>query len=167
MRRQGQPGMVLRPQAAAMHGNGRCRQGSRPARPHRRRNQNRGVVRDELGKTVLVHCYVWERLVGPIPDGMVIDHQCRNRACCNIDHLRVVTPKQNVTENIVGCNWQLNAAKTHCKRVHEFTPENTRSQNGGRGRFCKTCFNIVRREWRAAQRMKIQKTNLDTSARET
>lgn len=32
---------------------------------------------------------------GPIPDGMVIDHQCRNRACVNPAHLRCITYKQN------------------------------------------------------------------------
>ena len=50
---------------------------------------------------VLAHRAMWEKLRGPIPDGMLIDHVCRNRACCNPDHLRVVTPKQNATENVV------------------------------------------------------------------
>ena len=42
-----------------------------------------------------VHRYVWERDRGPIPEGMQIDHQCFNKACFNLDHLRLVTNQQN------------------------------------------------------------------------
>ena len=45
------------------------------------------------------HRYAWMRVNGPIPKGMVLDHACRNRACCNVDHLRLATVKQN-NENI-------------------------------------------------------------------
>lgn len=53
-----------------------------------------GVVGVEL-RTVYVHRYVYERLVGPIPTGLVIDHLCRNRACFNPDHLEPVTQREN------------------------------------------------------------------------
>lgn len=42
-----------------------------------------------------VHRYVWERDRGPIPDLMQIDHTCWNKACYNLDHLRLVTNQQN------------------------------------------------------------------------
>ena len=42
------------------------------------------------------HRYAWERVNGSIPKGMVIDHMCWNRACVNIEHLRVVTQGQNL-----------------------------------------------------------------------
>ena len=45
------------------------------------------------------HRYAWERANGPIPEGMVIDHMCHNRACVNIEHLRLATTKQNA-ENL-------------------------------------------------------------------
>jgi len=48
-----------------------------------------------------VHRYAWSHEHGAIPDNMEIDHMCHNRACHNIDHLRVVTRKQN-TENHQG-----------------------------------------------------------------
>ena len=89
------------------------------------------------GETVAVHRHVWERVHGPIPDGMVLDHQCRVRPCCNEDHIRLVTPKINATENIVGVCWQLNAAKTHCSKGHPYNEANTyRSKTQ---RQCRQC----------------------------
>ena len=46
-------------------------------------------------RTTIVHRYAWEKANGPIPDGMVVDHMCWNRACVNVEHLRVVTVAQN------------------------------------------------------------------------
>lgn len=89
------------------------------------------------GKIVGVHRYVWELEYGAIIDGLVIDHACRNRACCNVNHLRLVTKHQNSTENVVGSFWQLNKAKTHCPQGHEYTVENTAYT--GRRRYCKAC----------------------------
>ena len=43
----------------------------------------------------LAHRQVWESLVGPIPDGLVLDHLCRVRHCVNPDHLDPVTPEEN------------------------------------------------------------------------
>ena len=48
------------------------------------------------GKLLQAHRLVWESVNGPIPSGLVIDHLCRNRACCNVDHLRVVTTAENL-----------------------------------------------------------------------
>lgn len=89
------------------------------------------------GKTVLVHRYVWEQVHGPIPKGLEIDHRCRVYACCNINHLRVVTHKVNSTENSdsVGA---VNKVKTHCPAGHEYTASNTRINRAG-SRVCRTC----------------------------
>lgn len=92
------------------------------------------------GKYFKVHRYIYEKEVGEIPKGMVIDHMCRNRGCCNPDHLRVVTYKVNVTENIVGASWQIQAAKTHCPHGHEYSPENTVRRNSRR--HCRECHRI-------------------------
>ena len=48
------------------------------------------------GRMVLAHRYAWERERGPIPDGAVLDHTCWERACCNVDHLRIATHQQNM-----------------------------------------------------------------------
>lgn len=45
---------------------------------------------------VRVHRAVWELLVGPIADGLELDHVCRVRHCCNPDHLEPVTRAVNV-----------------------------------------------------------------------
>jgi hypothetical protein len=95
-----------------------------------------------LGKIIPVHRYIWELEIGPIPEGLVIDHICRNRACCNTDHLRVVTRSVNSSENIFGTGWQINLAKTHCPQKHEYTEENMGKivdKNGAVHRYCRLC----------------------------
>lgn len=47
------------------------------------------------GKSVSAHRAVYEALVGPVPDGLVIDHTCRNKMCVNPAHLRTVTIAEN------------------------------------------------------------------------
>jgi hypothetical protein len=85
------------------------------------------------GRTVYAHRYAYERLVGPIPDGLVIDHLCRNRACCNPAHLEPVRQQ-------INCQRGERAGErvTECKRGHAYTPENTyRNPQGYRA--CRTC----------------------------
>lgn len=93
------------------------------------------------GKSVMVHRYVWEQTNGPIPKGLEIDHQCRVRACCNVQHLRVVTKKVNLTENVVGSCWQLLKARTHCPLGHPYDEANTYRNKFG-CRSCRSCNRI-------------------------
>lgn len=51
--------------------------------------------RNGRGNTAKAHRLVWELLVGPIGDGLELDHLCHNRGCCNPEHLREVTHKVN------------------------------------------------------------------------
>lgn len=104
-----------------------------------------------FGKKMLVHRYVWELANGPIPKGLMIDHQCMVRACCNVDHLRVVTHAVNITENsrAVGA---INKAKTHCIRGHPLFGDNmfiAKKAHSGKGsRVCRICWANSQRAYR-------------------
>ena len=52
------------------------------------------------GRTLLAHRWMYERMIGPIPTGMVINHICRNRRCVNPQHLEVVTQTVNCRKGI-------------------------------------------------------------------
>lgn len=91
------------------------------------------------GKNTRVHRYAWERENGPIPDGLVIDHLCRNRKCVSPDHLEVVTQAENVRRGEAGHHMrQKSKAIDSCPRGHAYTPENTRINRAG-ARVCRTC----------------------------
>jgi hypothetical protein len=81
------------------------------------------------------HRWSYELLVGPIPQGLVIDHLCRIHACVNPEHLEPVTDKTNTLRGFSPA--AKNAVKTHCKRGHEFTDANTGLHRNGR--FCRIC----------------------------
>ena len=76
------------------------------------------------------HRVVFGLLGQEIPEGMQVDHICRNRLCCNPDHLRFVTRDQNVVENSLSPS-ALNKAKYYCKRGHPLAGENLRLNRRG------------------------------------
>lgn len=92
------------------------------------------------GRTHWVHRLAWELLVGPIPDGLEIDHLCRNRRCVNPDHLEPVTRSENLRRGHTSTKTADTArAKTRCKHGHEFTPENTYVYVKTGRRQCRRC----------------------------
>ncbi len=88
------------------------------------------------GRHVRAHRWAYEQSIGPIPEGLQLDHLCRVRACVNPAHLEPVTGKENYRRG-EGAPAK-NGRKTHCVRGHAFTPENTAIRPGG-GRTCRTC----------------------------
>lgn len=93
---------------------------------------------------VRVHRYAYEFCVGPIPDGLTIDHLCRIRACVRPEHLEPVTHVENIKRG-----WAVRPRQSHCKNGHEFTPENTYRYSISLGmRVCKICDHIVRAQRR-------------------
>jgi hypothetical protein len=90
------------------------------------------------GRQQNAHRVVYRVLRGEIPGGLVLDHKCRTRCCVNPDHLEPVTARMNSQRGLGGAR---NAAKTHCPKGHEYTPENTRVQRRGdvEMRSCRAC----------------------------
>jgi len=115
----------------------------KPCQIHPGRPNNKGYVsRPYEGRMEGVHRIVWMELIGPIPPGHEIDHECGNRACVEIEHLRLVTHRQNLMlgNTIVAAN----AAKTHCPQGHPYDAANTYTSKQGK-RQCRTCNRQRRR----------------------
>jgi hypothetical protein len=114
-------------------------------------SQHYGAIRDECAQPVRAHRVAYELLVGPIPDGLEIDHLCRNTRCVNPDHLEAVTKSENQkrgTNGRLGAGVRAGATNMRCKRGHEFTPENTYTRANGY-RHCRTCERARWRRWAA------------------
>lgn len=106
-----------------------------------------GVVNLE-GQSVLAHRAVWEHYKGPIPEGLQIDHICRNTSCCNVDHLRTVTPEIN----ILASN---NVAALYSRRENCEKCGGPFSHFSNGYRYCKPCRDAkmaAYQKWRRAQK---------------
>lgn len=92
----------------------------------------------------LAHRAVYQELVGPIPDGLTLDHLCHtkdqacpggnscpHRRCVNPGHLEPVTFAENASRSVY-------ARRTHCPWGHPYAGDNLRYTKNG-GRFCVTC----------------------------
>ena len=89
-------------------------------------------------KMIGTHRAMYELYVGQIPLDLTIDHLCRNRACGNPKHMRILTFSENLSIK------SANAKKTHCPQGHEYTIDNThygKQKNNSAQRQCRTCGN--------------------------
>ena len=112
------------------------------------------------GKRQGAHRFAYELLVGPIPEGLTVDHQCHNRdagcrglcvhrRCVRPEHLILATYRENVLASR-GLAAE-NARKTHCKQGHPFDEVNTYLPPSGR-RVCRACGPIFRERYLAKKR---------------
>lgn len=98
------------------------------------------------GKNHVAHKVSYETWVGSVPEGLELDHVCRNRDCVNPLHLEPVTRSENILRGLSprlasDRARERHASRTHCKYGHEFTPENTKInfRDGFTVRSCRVC----------------------------
>ena len=104
------------------------------------------------GAQTLAHRAIYELTVGPIPDGMFLDHTCHNRdasclggdacqhrRCINVAHLEPVTGAENTRR---GKGWAINGTKTHCPQGHPYDTQNTHVYDGRR--YCRACNRAIK-----------------------
>lgn len=109
-------------------------------------------VGGKAGYRITAHRYSCQLVHGPIDAGMVVDHLCRNPCCVNPRHLEVVTQQVNLLRGVGPT--ATNAAKTHCKRGHEYTAENTILIPGGR--WCRICRSQHASRYSKAARLRLR-----------
>lgn len=119
---------------------------TKPCSIHKNVPMSRGYVQILVrGKLKYAHREAWEDKYGPIDEGLVIDHVCENKRCCEPDHLEPVTCQENIRRQ-AKCN------STHCQNGHEWTEENTYthlSTDGYVKRACKQCMRNAKAKWRS------------------
>lgn len=102
------------------------------------------------GRTACAHRIAYEISIGPIPDGLEIDHLCSNRSCVNPWHLEPVTHQENQRRGLAGETMaQIHRNKTHCPSGHPYDAENTRIYKGFRN--CRACGRLHSKRWKDKQ----------------
>lgn len=89
------------------------------------------------GKVVMirVHRLTWMLENGAIPHGFVTDHLCRNRRCCNVQHMELVTTGENNRRAS-----RVRTLSTHCRAGHLYDADNTVTRRGRR--YCRACSGL-------------------------
>ena len=79
------------------------------------------------------HIVAWEAAKGPVPDGMALDHLCRNRACVALHHLEPVTHAENERRKKLAHR----SKRERCPRGHEMRTNGVITPEGGM--VCRLC----------------------------
>ena len=107
-----------------------------------------------FGIVQYTHILSYEMFVGPVPEGMELDHKCRNRACWNYSHLEPVTHVENMLRG--ESPYAKKKRQTHCKYGHPFAGDNLVFNPDG----TRDCVICRRRRWRLNGRKKKQRALL-------
>ena len=120
------------------------------------RDNGKGYCTFKLnGNNEYCHRFSYTIFVGPIAEGLEIDHLCRVRRCCNPSHLEAVTPAVNQSRSLLGARanaGMYQKSKTHCPQGHAYTAENTYIWNGFRQ--CNTCRLALKNKEKLARDLK-------------
>ena len=119
------------------------------------------------GKQTMAHRFAYEWFLTPIPNDLVIDHLCRNRACVSPAHLEPVTNRENLLrgQGLAADN----VRKTHCPSGHPYSGENLIVLSHRR-RGCRACKRLqnqtpeYRAQRNATQRLYRQKKRAQQEA---
>lgn len=115
-----------------------------------------GRIGIAAGKTIGAHVFSYNFYKGIIPDGLHLDHLCRNRKCVNPNHLEPVTSTENILRG--ECPAAQNKRKIYCIRGHKLTQDNlyiTRRKNRKDiSRTCKICQRNRYRKYYYEQKLK-------------
>lgn len=115
-----------------------------------------GQVGPSWGLTRYAHRWLWLTLVGPLPDGLELDHLCKVRRCVNPDHLEPVTHAENLrrARAAITASRRMAPKRTHCTEGHALTPDNTlHYPERGNERICRICHAVRAKSWRERRRV--------------
>jgi hypothetical protein len=114
-----------------------------------------GSFRGHNSKDTKSHIFSYELHKGEISTGLQLDHLCRNRSCCNPEHLEAVTVQENQNRGV-----PFRAARTHCVNGHPLTDDNIIITNknkypGKKYKICKTCRQAKRKMYKVNLHKKL------------
>lgn len=113
-----------------------------------------GSRTDGTRRCVFAHRFAYTLLVGPIPDGLTLDHLCRVHACVKPAHLEPATDRENILRSPIQPA-AVNARKTHCHKGHPFAGDNLRITKHGK-RQCVECYRKQKRESQRRRRQRMR-----------
>lgn len=120
---------------------------------HHRRGSNGYAYNTTFeGKKANAYRLIYELVIGPIPEGMDLDHLCDNGpgGCVNPFHVVPATRKENALRSTNLCAQR--ARQTHCKQGHPLSGDNlilVQRKKGHASRVCRTCAYERTNRWRA------------------
>jgi hypothetical protein len=110
-------------------------------------SKSRGYGRFKVSRRMVqAHRFAYELMVGPIPEGLTLDHLCRNTSCVNPEHLEPATERDNILRSDGPA--AINARRVECVRGHRFDQANTAvftRPNGTTYRQCRACCRLRNR----------------------